>query len=527
MAMMIRWMVAIVLCWPLNVSAQDFPPATPAEAGFDAERLERLTDTFDAYAASGRLAGGVILVLRDGKAVVNHAFGHRDVEARDPMRVDALFRIASQTKAVVSVGILMLQEEGRLLLTDPVAKYLPEFETTNITIRHLLMHAAGIGYNVPNTDISGWYFAHRPETMRELVRRMPSQPFAAQPGERFVYGYATDILGVVIEEITGMSLETFLTQRIFGPLKMPDTRFFVPPSERNRLAVVYSATADRGIVRAPDPGGAVGQGHYLDGPRTAQSGGAGLVSTARDYGRFLQMLLNGGELDGARILSPKSVALMTTDHFEGRYGRPGLGFGLGFEVVTDVGARGVPGEVGDYGWGGAYHSHYWVSPEDRLVVVFLTQLIPATGSDAHGKLRTLLYQAMAPPASDYDPDLAARTGADERGMRRYVMAFLMAGPNRPTDPDTARALQAAHMANIQRMADEGSLVVAGPFIGGGDYRGIYIFAVETIEEARALTETDPAVRYGSLRMELKPWYGSAALMELKHLYPKLVKPKEE
>ena len=392
--MMIRWMVAILLCWPLNARTQDFQPATPAEAGFDAGRLSRLTSTFDAYAASGQLAGGVILVLRDGKAVVTHAFGHRDVDARDPMRVDAMFRIASQTKAIVSVGILMLQEEGRLLLADPVSNYLPEFEKTGITIRHLLMHAAGIGYSVPNTDISGWYFAHRPETMRELVRRMPTQPFIEAPGGRFMYGYATDILGVVIEEITGMSLEAFLTQRIFGPLKMPDTRFFVPESKRDRLAVVYSATADRGIVRAPDPGGAVGQGHYVDGPRAAQSGGAGLVSTAQDYGRFLQMLLNGGDLDGARILSPKSVALMTTDHFEGRYGRPGLGFGLGFEVVTDVGARGVPGEVGDYGWGGAYHSHYWVSPKDRMVVVFLTQLIPATGSDAHGKLRTLLYQAM-------------------------------------------------------------------------------------------------------------------------------------
>jgi CubicO group peptidase (beta-lactamase class C family) len=388
------WLLVVILGWPLVVSSQGFQPITPAEAGFDAERLERLTGTFDAYAASGRLAGGVILVLRDGKAVVNHAFGHRDVDARDPMRADALFRIASQTKAIVSVGILMLQEEGRLLLTDPVSTYLPEFGKTTITIRHLLMHAAGIGYSVPNTDISGWYFAHRTEPMRELVRRMPTQPFIEPPGDRFVYGYATDILGVVIEDITGMSLESFLAQRIFGPLKMTDTRFFVPASERNRLAVVYSATAERGIVRAPDPGGAVGQGHYVEGPRTAQSGGAGLVSTARDYGRFLQMLLDGGELDGVRILSPKSVALMTIDHFDGRYGRPGLGFGLGFEVVTDVGARGVPGDVGDYGWGGAYHSHYWVSPKDRLVVVFMTQLIPATASDAHGKLRTLLYQAM-------------------------------------------------------------------------------------------------------------------------------------
>jgi CubicO group peptidase (beta-lactamase class C family) len=406
------FIVMAALAWPALAPAQSFPTADPAEAGFDPDRLSRLTAAFDEAAGSGRLAGGVILVLRDGKAVVAHPFGHRDVERGDPMNFHSMFRIASQTKAVVSVGILMLQEEGRLLLSDPVSNYLPEFANTTvsvpregggadvvparraITIRDLLMHAAGIGYSVPGTDISGWYFAHSPETMRELVRRMPSQPFAAQPGERFVYGYATDILGVLIEEVTDMSLEAFLNERILGPLKMADTHFFVPPSKQDRLAVVYSATEQKGITRAPEPGGAVGQGHYADGPRAAQSGGAGLVSTAQDYARFLQMLLNGGELGGARILSPASVALMTGDHFDGRYGRPGLGFGLGFEVVTDVAARGVPGAVGDFGWGGAYHSHYWVSPKDRLVVVFLTQLIPATGSDAHGKLRTLLYQAI-------------------------------------------------------------------------------------------------------------------------------------
>jgi CubicO group peptidase (beta-lactamase class C family) len=418
-------LLLLILTHWTHLSAQTaFPVASAEESGFSAQRLDRLTSVMQNYADSGRLSGGVVLVLRDGKSVVFEAFGKRDVESNTEMTKDAMFRIASQTKAIVSVAVMMLQEEGSLLIGEPVGNYLPEFLTTTvavandagsydivparraITIRDLLTHTAGINYGYglagdrwSSAGLQGWYFAHRDEPVRETVRRMASLPFAAQPGEQFVYGYSTDILGVLVEVVSGMSLDDFLKTRIFEPLGMSDTHFYVPPSKANRLATVYAATSDKGIERAADAPQAAGiqhygQGHYLEGPRVSFSGGAGLVSTATDYARFLQMLLNGGQLDGIRLLSPKTVELLTINHIPHITFVPGMGISLAFDVVTDTGARGVPGSEGDFGWGGAYHSTYWVSPKDRLVVVFFTQLIPATGSDIHGKLRTLLYQAL-------------------------------------------------------------------------------------------------------------------------------------
>jgi len=391
-----------------------FPEEIAEDNGFDPVRLERLSATLDTYAAAGRLSGGVALVMRNGETVFYHAFGLRDREAADTMRVDALFRIASQTKAIVSVAVMMLQEQGKLLISDPAGKYLPEFMNTTvleegrvvpakrpITIRDLLTHTAGMGYGGgavasywQQAGIQGWYFADRDEPIRETVRRMAALPFDAHPGERYVYGYATDILGALVEEVSGQPLDVFLQENIFEPLKMVDTFFYVPDDKVSRLAAVYSASGDGGIERAPDPGAGVGQGHYVNGPRKSFSGGAGLVSTARDYGRFLQMMLNDGKHNGRHILSPATVQLMTVNHLRDIPWNPGLGFGLGFDVLLDVGARGTPGAPGDFGWGGAYHSTFWVSPHDKLVVVFFTQLLPATGSDIHGKLRTLIYQAM-------------------------------------------------------------------------------------------------------------------------------------
>jgi CubicO group peptidase (beta-lactamase class C family) len=409
----------VIAAVTMPAASQSFQSVQPEEAGFSTERLSRLTSVLSDYAEQQRLSGGVAMVLRDGKSVYFEAFGLRDVEAADPMPVDAIFRIASQTKAIVSVAVMMLQEEGKLLIGDPVGKYLPEYSTTSVavsdgeggytiedarrpvTIRDLLTHTAGIGYGYgtaadlwKEAGIQGWYFADRDEPIRETVRRIAALPHDAHPGERFVYGYSTDILGALVEVIGGVPLDEFLTRRIFEPLAMNDTHFYLPEAKTGRLAVVYSATEGPGITRAADPGGSVGQGHYMNGPRKSFSGGAGLLSTANDYARFLLMMLNGGVLDGQRILSPKTVELMTVNHLAGIPFRDGVGMGLGFDVVEHVGARGTPGTIGDYGWGGAYHSTYWVSPADRLVVVFFTQLIPATGSDIHGKLRALIYQAM-------------------------------------------------------------------------------------------------------------------------------------
>jgi len=402
-----------------NTHAGVLEAVSPEAVGMSSARLERLDNTLQDYVDSGALPGGVVLVARQGRTVHFEAFGSRDGQA--VMQTDSIFRIASQTKALVSVGIMMLQEEGRLLLADPVGKYLPEFLDTRvvapdgvrsqavpayrpITIRDLLTHTAGIGYGEgPAKDaweaagISGWYFADRDEPIAATIARLAELPFDAQPGERWVYGYATDILGVVIEQVSGQTLDAFLNDRIFEPLGMTDTHFFLPPSKRQRLAAVYSVTDEGRLERAPDPGGMVGQGAYVDGPRRSFSGGAGLLSTASDYARFLQMLLNGGELDGVQLVSRKTVELMTVSHVTRRQlgeEMPGAGFGLGFSIIEDLGSFGRPGSLGAYGWGGAYHTTYWVDPAEELVVVYMTQVRPATGLDDHGKLRTLVYQAI-------------------------------------------------------------------------------------------------------------------------------------
>ena len=402
------------------IFAQNFRTVKPETVGMSSKRLDLLTQQLDAYVSDKQLSGGVALVLRKGKAAYFHAFGHRDVTTQDQMKKDDIFRIASQSKALISVGIMILQERGQLLIQDPVDKYIPAFNQTTvaevspkdgynivdsrrkITLRDLLTHTAGISYGWgPAKDkweeakIQGWYFAFRDEPILETVKRIARLPMDAHPGEKFVYGYNTDILGAVIEVVSGQPLDEFLKYEIIKPLKMVDTHFYLPQKKSERLATVYSST-ENGIKKAPDPGMATGQGHYIDGPRKSFSGGAGLLSTAEDYATFLQMMLNGGEMGQTRILSRKSVELMTVDHISNidfpRY--DGVGFGLGFSILKDVGSRGTPGTVGEYGWGGAYHSTYWVDPVEELVVVYFTQLIPANGMNDHAKLRTLVYQAI-------------------------------------------------------------------------------------------------------------------------------------
>ena len=406
-----------VLVTPLH-SAEDLPRAQPEAVGMSAPRLERLTEALQTYVDDGRLAGGVVLVARRGRVAYLNPFGQRDMESNAAMEANAIFRIASQTKALVSTGVMLLQEEGKLLISDPVGRYLPAFARTQVavarenggydvvnargrvTIRQLLTHTSGVSYgNGPASDrweaagIQGWYFADRDEPVGATIERLGALPFDAHPGEQWIYGYNTDILGALIEAVSGQPLDQFLQTRIFEPLGMEDTQFYLSPEKLNRLATVYSA-AGGGLERAPDPGHMVGQGAYVNGPRTSFSGGAGLLSTATDYARFLQTMLNGGELEGTRLLSRKTVELMTTSHLTDQPFRAGQGFGLGFSIVEDVGARGLPGSLGEFGWGGAYHSTYWVDPVEKLVVVYMTQVIPAGGLDDHGRLRALIYQAI-------------------------------------------------------------------------------------------------------------------------------------
>ena len=416
-------LITVLCSLPLfTADAQSLQRGDARKLGFAPERLERLTQTLDKYASDRRLAGGVALVARHGQIAYLHPFGMRDVESRSPMQADAIFRIASQTKALVSVGVMMLMEDGALLLSDPVGKYIPQFMKTkvavakdgggydvvdarrSITIRDLLTHTAGIHYGLSGiareewvrAGMVGWYFADRNEPMDSIVVRIAALPLETQPGERFVYGYATDILGVVIERVSGLSLDEYLRRRVLTPLRMNDTHFFLPSEKRNRLTAVYSSRDDGTIARAPAGAGMASQGDYVDGPRKAFGGGAGLLSTATDYARFLQMLLNGGELDGVRLLSPASVKLMTSDHVANYLGAD-RGFGLGFETIEDLGAYGQLASEGAFGWGGAYHSSYWVDPAEGLVVVYLTQLAPARAIDDFGKLRALVYSSLVAP----------------------------------------------------------------------------------------------------------------------------------
>ena len=389
--------------------------ALPTLAQVSAERLGRLDGFLDAYVAEGRIPGAVLQVTHDGRTVYHRAVGARDIEANAPMAPDTIFRIASMSKAVVSTAVMILQERGALLVNQLVGDFLPEYAQTTvavandeggvdvvdavrpITIRDLLTHTAGIGYGFgpaaeqwQAADMQHWYFGHRDEPIRETVRRMAALPMNAQPGERFVYGYNTDILGAVVEVASGQPLDAFLQAKIFEPLGLMDTSFYLPEAKAERLAAVYSIEEGQ-LVRAVADTPFHGQGHYLEGPRASFSGGAGLLSTTADYIRFLEAMRQGG----GTILGRKSVESMTTNHIGDLQAFfPGSGFGLGFAVLLDPGAGGELGSVGEFSWGGAYHTRYWVDPVEALTVVYMTQIIPAPGLDDFGKVRALIYQAL-------------------------------------------------------------------------------------------------------------------------------------
>ena len=386
--------------------------------GFSQDRLRRLDGFLQQYVDSNRISGAVALVLRDGNVIYERAVGYADRESGKRMAPDALFRIASQTKALTTVAIMILVEEGKIGLANPVSRFIPGYDTTwvmaggdsgrvratrRITIRDLLTHTAGISYGTdPRVRDAystlglgpaagfGYYLSDKDEPVCSTMERLATLPFVRQPGEAWVYGYATDILGCVVERASGLSLDEFFRARITGPLGMRDTHFFVPAAKRQRLVTVY-ASANSGAVRAPE--GSRGQGDYDRGPMKNFSGGAGLVSTARDYARFLQMLLNGGSLDGARILSPASVALMTSNQTGTLYTQSGHGFGFGFSIVQQPGADNTLSPVGTWGWGGAYGSQYRVDPKNRIVWLYLMNQTPNT-TDVASKFPNLVYQAL-------------------------------------------------------------------------------------------------------------------------------------
>jgi CubicO group peptidase (beta-lactamase class C family) len=392
--------------------------ALAQSAGLAQDRVVRIDRLLNEYVEQNRIPGAVALVLRDGKPVYDRVVGWADKEAGRKMTANTLFRIASQTKALTSAAILALVEEGKIRIEQQAGDFIPTFKKTTvlapdttapvparraITIADLLTHTAGISYGT-NAHLAplyaekglgpaagnGWYTADKDEPVCVTMERLGTLPFVSQPGAAYVYGYNTDILGCIVEKASGMPLDQFIRARIAEPLGLKDTRFFIPPAERERLAAVYASGPGGTIVRAAE--GSKGQGHYIEGPRKSFAGGAGLTSTARDYARFLEALRNGGALDGARILAPRTVELMTTNQSGTLHSTTGLGFGFGFQTVDRYGASGLAG-VGAFGWGGAYGTTYQVDPKSRMVIVFMMQLMP-NATDIHAKFMTSVYQAL-------------------------------------------------------------------------------------------------------------------------------------
>jgi CubicO group peptidase (beta-lactamase class C family) len=410
--------IAFTLLLGVTLSGQAPPPLAPG--AFDPSRAPIIDRALQKYVDSDRVAGIVALAMQDGKVVYEKAFGWADKEAGRRMTTDTIFRIASQTKALTTAAIMQLVEDGSLTLNARAGMFIPSFARTNvavanergvmrqvpairpITIRDLLTHTAGISYGTEPSvrDLyeakglgpaagAGWYTADKNETVCETMERLGTLPFVAQPGEAWVYGYNTDVLGCIVEKVSGQPLDAYVRDHITVPLGMKDTHFFLPPAQRDRLAAVYSSV-DGKYARAPE--GSRGQGAYVDGPRKNFAGGAGLLSTARDYARFLEAMRRGGSIDDTRILSPLSVKLMSTNQVGTLHSTTGRGWGLGFETVDRFGANSMS-SGGAFGWGGAYGSIDRVDPEARLVMVMMIQLVP-NATDIRDVFPTLIYQAL-------------------------------------------------------------------------------------------------------------------------------------
>jgi CubicO group peptidase (beta-lactamase class C family) len=386
--------------------AGPLPPTTPEAAGFSSARLETFHRSLDRVVDAGEYAGYVVLIARDGKLVDLHAHGWQDAVAKVPMRPDSIVRIFSMSKIVTSVAVLMLLEEGRLRLTDPVEKYLPALKDRKvfvggtadapqlepasrpITIRDLLTHTAGYYYDAAwSADPVPMELMTRAKlwdatTTDDFVARIAPLPLNQQPGTKFRYGIHTDLLGAIVEKISGERLDAFFQKRIFGPLGMRDTGFWVPAEKQDRLARIHQRNAAGKLELAS---------FYItrDDPTPTSgfcSGGGGLYSTAADYARFAQMLLNGGALDGTRLLGRKTVELMRQDHLTGLadphpFGTKSLGFGLGVRITTNPGASPVLGSAGTFGWDGAATTLVQMDPQERTVAILLTQHLPYNQDD--------------------------------------------------------------------------------------------------------------------------------------------------
>jgi CubicO group peptidase (beta-lactamase class C family) len=401
-----------VLLLPLFALAQPLPRASrPEDAGMSSERLERVRQRMKADVESQRIPGAVLLIARNSKVAWLDALGFQDRRSQTPMKTDSIFRVASMSKPITSVAAMILAEEGKLDIGAPVAQYLPEFKEARVgvenaapkrpmTVQDLLRHTSGLTYGIfGNSAVDDLYkkssiFASK--SLSEMVAGIARLPLLHQPGEVWEYSVSTDVLGRVVEVASGMDLDRFVAERITGPLKMADTGFYLNVSQGARLA-----HAD-GAMMMPPSDATVKPAVF--------SGGGGMLSTAGDYARFCQMMLNGGELDGARILSPHTVTLMTSDQLPpstdrhspvavmlGAFGptpEMGTSFGLGFAVRTAAGRNPVPGSVGDFSWAGITGTYFWVDPKEKLVAVLMMQVPMAVNVPYWRQTRTLVYQTL-------------------------------------------------------------------------------------------------------------------------------------
>jgi len=402
--------------------AQDLPTAKPESVGLSSERLEKISAAVQRSIDDKRLAGAVTIVVRHGQVAYFKAQGLADREANKPMQKDSIFRICSMSKPITSLAVMMLYEDGKFLLDDPVSQYLPEFKnmkvlaknangqtytvpaTKEITIRDLLRHTSGITYNW-NGDLGQAYndakvasgLLQYDGAIGDNVKSLASVPLLFNPGERFEYSLSVDVLGRLVEVLSGKPLDEFFKTRIFDPLGMKDTYFYLPDDKVARLATVYTYYDGKGLNRFPDTPITEGTFTYsadypYRGPKKLFSGGAGLSSTASDYARFCQMMLNGGKLGNVRLISRKTVELMSHDQL-GKIG-PDQGFGLGFGIDGAKGPLSELGSVGTYSWGGFYYTTFSIDPKEDLVVVFMGQLHPTGNLNVNREVHILAYQAI-------------------------------------------------------------------------------------------------------------------------------------
>ncbi len=407
----------------------------PEKVGMSSEKVRELHGLLQGLVDRKQIAGGVGVVIRRGRAAYFDAVGFQDIDMKAAMAPDTIFRICSMTKPITSVGVLILADEGKLLLSDPITKFIPEFRSAPVvvmeppkkegeakafrnmpverpmTIQHLLTHTSGITYGLMGREYLLDHYRRAgvsdglietEGTIADNVRKLAPLPLKFQPGSDWEYGLSTDVLGRVIEIVTGQTLDAFFQKRIFDPLEMNDTHFRLPPAKQARLAAVYQPKADKTIERLPDGPARRGFASYSSSypfkePDRYFSGGAGLVSTALDYARFLRMLAKGGELDGVRLLKKETVALMTRNHCDPAkvwIKNHGDGFGLGFGVVTEAARDQGLGSVGTYSWGGFYQTYFWVDPKEELIGIVMTQLYPWDHMTLFGDFRKLAYAAL-------------------------------------------------------------------------------------------------------------------------------------